>query len=52
MHLALPTWAHIALLVAALTCFSIGAANYPARPNLVALGLALLTAALLVGAWR
>jgi hypothetical protein len=39
----------IALLIAALVCFLLGASNVPtSRVNLVPLGLALATAALLV----
>jgi hypothetical protein len=50
MTTGLVVWLHNAFLVAAVVVFILHAWNFPARPNLVGLGLAFLTIAwLLVG---
>jgi hypothetical protein len=47
--MTLLTWLHVIALVGALVMFALAAGNIPARPNLIALGLAFLTAAFILG---
>lgn len=52
MRLTLSGWVEVGSLIASLTCLLLAAWNFPARPNLIALGLALIVIAMLVAGLR